>query len=196
MNVLVACEFSGVVREAFKRKGHLAVSCDFRPSEQVGLHHRGNVLDILSGCHVIDPFTGRVVGVDYWDILIAHPPCTHLATSGARWFGEKKEQQKRALAFVWQLMYPPIRKRALENPIGIISSVFEPPTQIIQPWQFGHGECKATCLWLRDLPSLKPTDIVTGREQNIWLAGQTHARKYDRSRTYTGIAAAMAEQWG
>lgn len=132
MRVLVACEFSGVVREAFTAKGHDAWSCDLLPTEQPGQHIQGDVLQVLK---------------DDWDLMIAHPPCTHLCVSGARWFKEKQEEQTAALKFVCQLLNAPIPMIALENPVGIISSRVRPPDQIIQPWQFGHGETKATCLW-------------------------------------------------
>lgn len=182
MRILVACEFSGIVRESFAALGHDAWSCDLLeteiPSEK---HYKGDVLDIL----------------DYgWDCMIAHPPCTHLAVSGARWFKDKKIQQEKALEFVKLLLDAPIERIALENPISIISSKIRKPDQIIQPWQFGHGETKATCLWLKNLPKLIPTNIVEGRTARIHKLPPSPDRWKERSRTYLGIAKAMAEQWG
>jgi hypothetical protein len=180
MRVLIACEFSGIVRDAFAALGHDAWSCDMLPSERDGNHIQGNVLDVLS---------------DGWDLMIAHPPCTHLAVSGARWFKDKQIEQAEALAFVRNLLNAPIRRIALENPISIISSQIRKPDQIIQPWQFGHPETKATCLWLKNLPALAPTDIVSGREQRVWKLPPSPHRWKERSRTLTGIAHAMASQW-
>ena len=181
MKVLVACEYSGVVRDAFIKQGHDAISCDLLPTEQPGPHYEGDVLDILN---------------DDWDLMIAHPPCTHLAVSGARWFKDKQEEQKEALDFVRVLLDAPIKHIALENPVSIISSKIRKPDQIIQPWQFGHGETKKTCLWLKNLPLLQPTKIVEGREQRIWKMPPSKDRWKLRSITYQGIADAMAEQWG
>lgn len=181
MRVLIACEFSGIVRDAFLKKGHDAVSCDLIPSEKPGPHIRGDVLAHLS---------------DGWDLMIAHPPCTHLAVSGARWFHLKKQEQIEALDFVRQLLNAPIAKIALENPISIISSKIRKPDQIIQPWQFGHGETKATCLWLKGLPLLVSTKIVGGRKPRVHFASPGPNRWKERSRTIQGIADAMAEQWG
>lgn len=181
MRVLVACEYSGVVREAFKKKGHDAWSCDLLPSEIEGNHYRGDVLDILD---------------DGWDLMIAHPPCTHLAVSGARWFKDKQKEQQGALEFVRTLLAAPIPRIALENPISIISSRIRKPDQILQPWQFGHGETKATCLWLKGLPALTPTQIVEGREARVHKMTPSPDRWKERSRTYQGIADAMASQWG
>lgn len=182
MRVLVACEFSGVVRDAFRARGHDAWSCDLLPSETGPIHHiRGDVLGYLD---------------IHWDLMIAHPPCTHLAVSGARWFKEKQEEQAEALDFVRALLDAPIPRIALENPISIISSRIRKPDQIIQPWMFGHGETKATCLWLKGLPKLVPTDIVGGREARVHRMAPGPDRWRERSRTYPGIAAAMAEQWG
>ena len=157
------------------------MSCDLLPTEQPGSHHEGPVEDIL--------YAG-------WDLMIAHPPCTHLAVSGARWFKDKLPEQAEALEFVRLLMDAPVPKIALENPISIISSRIRKPDQIIQPWQFGHGEVKATCLWLKDLPLLAPTGIVTGREARVHRAPPGPERWKQRSRTLPGIAAAMAKQWG
>jgi site-specific DNA-cytosine methylase len=181
LRVLVACEYSGAVRDAFAALGHEAWSCDLLPSEKPGKHHRGDVREIL--------YLG-------WDLMVAHPPCTHLAVSGARWFKDKVEEQAASLEFVRLLLAAPIDRIALENPISIISSRIRKPDQIIQPWQFGHGETKATCLWLKGLPKLNPTNIVQGREQRVWKMPPGPDRWKERSRTYTGIAAAMAEQWG
>lgn len=181
MKVLIACEFSGVVRDAFRAMGHSAVSCDLLPSETDGPHLQCNVLPILG---------------DGWDLMIAHPPCTHLAVSGARWFADKVAEQLAALEFVQRLLDAPIPRIALENPISIISSRIRKPDQIIQPWQFGHGETKATCLWLKGLPKLTPTNVVEGREGKVWKMPPSPFRWKERSRTYTGIAQAMAAQWG
>lgn len=182
MRVLVACEFSGVVREAFRKKGHDAWSCDLIPAEDGSLYHyRCNVLDILGNS---------------WDLMVAHPPCTHLAVSGARWFKDKLVEQADALRFVGILLTAPIPRIALENPVSIISSRIRKPDQIIQPWQFGHGETKKTCLWLKNLPLLKPTKIVSGRSARVHREPPGPDRWKNRSRTYTGIAEAMAEQWG
>ena len=181
MKVLVACEFSGLVRDAFIKKGHKAISCDFLPTERPGPHYEGDVFDILDSS---------------FDLLIAFPPCTHLAVSGARWFKDKKQEQKEALSFVRRLMEAPIERIAIENPISVISSKIRKPDQIIQPWMFGHGETKATCLWLKNLEKLVPTNIVEGREARIHKMPPSKDRWRERSRTFTGIAEAMSEQWG
>lgn len=183
MKVLIACEYSGVVREAFRNRGHDALSCDLLPTEIEGPHYKGDVLDIID---------------DGWDLMIAHPPCTHLAVSGARHFAAKKASgvQDEALAFVHKLLDADIPRIALENPISIISTRIRKPDQIIQPWQFGHGETKATCLWLKNLPKLIPTNIVEGREQRVHLMPPSPNRWKERSRTFQGIADAMAQQWG
>lgn len=185
MRVLIACEFSEIVKKAFKKRGHNAWSCDYLPGEGGGLFHiQDNVLNWL-------------VPISWdWDLMIAFPPCTHLAVSGARWFKQKEEKQEQALRFVRQLLDAPIPRIALENPIGVISTKIRKPDQIIQPWQFGHGETKATCLWLKNLPLLKPTNIVEGREGRVWKEPPNKDRWKNRSRTYQGIADAMAEQWG
>ena len=180
MRVLIACEFSGIVREAFKKKGHDAWSCDLLPTDILGQHIQGDILDILN---------------DGWDLMIAHPPCTHLAVSGARWFKDKKKEQVEALGFVQTLLDAPIKKTALENPISVISTKIRKPDQIIQPWQFGHGETKATCLWLKNLPKLEPTKIVSGREARVHKMPPGPNRWKERSRTFQGIADAMANQW-
>ena len=181
MKVLVACEYSGTVRDAFSNMGMYALSCDLLPTEKPGNHYQGSVLDIIN---------------DGWDLMIAHPPCTHLAVSGARWFKDKKEEQKEALAFVQLLLDAPIKHIALENPVSIISSHIRKPTQTIQPWQYGHGEVKRTCLWLKNLPPLVPTNIVDGREPKVHRMPPSADRWKERSRTYQGIADAMAHQWG
>lgn len=184
MRVLIACEFSGTVRRAFRALGHDAWSCDLLPAEDGGEHFQYDVLDVLSG------------GGDGWDLMIAHPPCTHLAVSGARWFKEKVTEQAVALEFVRRLLNAPVPRIALENPISIISSRIRKPDQIVHPWMFGHGETKATCLWLKGLPPLAPTMVVAGREQRIWKMAPSPDRWKERSRTFPGIAAAMASQWG
>ena len=181
MKVFVVCEFSGIVRDEFIAKGHDAWSCDLLPSERPGNHTQGNCLDYLNGG---------------WDLMIAHPPCTHLAVSGARWFKDKRTQQEEALAFVQRLMDAPIKKICIENPISIISTRIGKPTQIIQPWMFGHGETKSTCLWLKNLPKLKSTNIVMGRESRIHKMPPSKDRWKERSKFYKGIAKAMADQWG
>ncbi len=182
MRVLVACEYSGEVRRAFAALGHNAYSCDLLPSEDNSpCHIQGDVRDILGS---------------EWDLMIAHPPCTHLSVSGARWFKDKQVEQAAALDFVRDLMAAPINRIAIENPISIISSRIRKPDQIIQPWQFGHGETKATCLWLKNLPKLAPTNIVEGREARVHKMPPGPDRWKERSRTYTGIAQAMAAQWG
>ena len=181
MKVLVACEFSGTVREAFRAKGHCATSVDLLPSERPGPHIQGDVRD---------------VDLSRYDLLIAHPPCTHLAVSGARWFKDKLTEQAEALDFVRWLMAAPVPRIAIENPVSIISSRIRRPEQIIQPWMFGHGETKATCLWLKGLPKLTPTNIVAGREGRVWRLPPSPDRWKLRSATFEGIAQAMAQQWG
>jgi len=183
MRVLVACEFSGHVRDAFISRGHDAISCDLLPTSSLlpGKHYQGDVLDIID---------------DGFDLMIAHPPCTHLAVSGARWFKDKVEEQLQALEFVKALLDAPIPKICLENPVSVISTRIKKPSQIIQPWQFGHGETKKTCLWLKGLPSLVPTDVVPGRESRIHKMSPSSDRWLKRSITYPGIAKAMASQWG
>ncbi len=181
MKVLIACEYSGVVRDAFLARGHDAMSCDLLPTDVAGPHYQGDVFDIIN---------------NGWDLMIAHPPCTHLAVSGARWFKDKQQEQAEALDFVRRLLAASVAKIALENPISIISSRICKPDQIIQPWQFGHGETKATCLWLKNLPKLTPTNIVEGREAKVHRMPPSPNRWKERSRTYQGIANAMAAQWG
>ena len=181
MRVLVGCEFSGIVRDAFAARGHDAWSCDLLPTERPGNHYEGDIFDILD---------------EQWDLAIFHPPCTHLSVSGARWFKDKQAEQAAALAFVHDLLTCGVPKIALENPIGIISTKIRKPDQIIQPWQFGEPYQKSTCLWLKGLPKLVPTDIVEGREQKCWKESPGPNRWKNRSRTYEGIARAMSDQWG
>jgi len=181
MRVLIACEYSGRVRDAFRALGHDAMSCDLLPTEVEGPHHMGDVTELLH------------MG---WDLMIAHPPCTHLAVSGSRWFKDKVREQAEALVFVQTLMDAPIPRIAIENPISVISSRIRKPDQIIQPWQFGHGETKATCLWLKGLPKLMPTNVVDGREARVHRMPPGPDRWKERSRTYSGVAEAMAAQWG
>jgi hypothetical protein len=193
VKVLVACEFSGVVRDAFLRRGHDAVSCDLLPTENPGPHVQGDVLPLLD---------------QEWDLMIAHPPCTYLCSSGLHWNKRRPERAaltEEALQFVLTLLLARIPRIALENPIGCISTRHRKPDQIIHPWQFGEDASKATCLWLRNLPLLVPTNILPGgrkaRRANQTASGQNKLgpspeRAMERARTYTGIAEAMAEQWG
>lgn len=183
MRVLIACEYSGVVRDAFAKLGHDAMSCDLLPTEHPGQHYQGDIRDVIDGC---------------WDLMIAHPPCTHLSVSGARHFAEKKldGRQQSAISFFMMLAKADIPMIAIENPVCIMSSLYRKPSQIIQPWQFGHGETKATCLWLKNLAPLTPTDIVAGRENRIHRMPPSADRWKERSRTFQGIADAMANQWG
>lgn len=183
MRILVGCEYSGRVRDAFTLMGHDAVSCDLLPSESTGAHIQGDITPLLA---------------KKWDMIIAFPPCTHLASSGARWFEEKRAdgRQKAAIDFFMSIANADCQKIAIENPVGIMSSMWRKPDQIIHPWQFGHGETKRTCLWLKGLPPLTPTNIVGGREQRIWKMPPSPDRAKKRSLTYLGIANAMAEQWG
>ena len=190
MKVLIACEYSGTVRDAFIAQGHEAISCDLLATDATGPHYQGDVRDILG---------------DGFDLMIAHPPCTHLAVSGARWFKDKQTEQAEALDFVRLLLGASIEKIALENPISIISSRIRKPDQIIQPWQFGHPESKSTCLWLKNLPKLIATNILplpaNGRWENQTPSGQNKLGPSEdwwklRSVTYKGIAQAMASQWG
>jgi site-specific DNA-cytosine methylase len=181
MKILVACEYSGTVRDAFIAAGHDAMSCDLLPTDAPGPHYQGDVRDVLG---------------DGWDLMVAHPPCTHLAVSGARWFKDKQVEQAEALEFVRLLMAAPISRIAIENPVSIISSRIRKPDQVIQPWMFGHGETKATCLWLKNLPKLTPTEIVSGREARVHRLPPSLDRWKIRSTTYRGIASAMARQWG
>lgn len=183
MRILIACEFSGTVRDAFKERGHDAWSCDLLPTDRPGNHIHGDVREVLT---------------EEWDMIIAHPPCTHLAVSGSRWFKDKREDgsQQAAIDFFLLFAKHPCKKKVIENPICIMSSVYRKPDQIIQPWMFGHGETKATCLWLYGVPKLTPTDVVEGREARIHKLPPTPDRWKKRSVTYSGIAKAMAQQWG
>lgn len=181
MRALVACEFSGVVRDALAAVGVDAWSCDLAPCERGGKHLQCDVRDVLG---------------DGWDMMIAHPPCTHLAVSGARWWRGREREQADAVALVVELWTAPIARVCIENPVGCLSTRWKRPTQIVQPWQFGHGETKATCLWLRGLPDLEPTNVVAGRESRIHKMAPGPNRGRERSRTYPGIAWAMADQWG
>lgn len=179
--VLVACEFSGIVRDAFIAAGHDAVSVDLLPSERPGPHLIADVRDL-----------------DLADVslLVAFPPCTHLAVSGARWFPGKRREQAEALDFVRWIMAAPVARIAVENPVSVISSHIRRPDVIVQPWWFGHGEVKATCLWLTNLPPLVPTDVVEGRTARVHRMAPGPDRWRERSRTLPGLAAAMAAQWG
>lgn len=181
MRVLIACEFSGIVRDAFLHKGHEAWSCDLLQTESPGPHKQQNILEILG---------------EGWDLMIAHPPCTYLTVAGARWFKGREQQQEDALDFVVDLLNAPIPKIALENPIGVISTRVRKPTQIVHPWWFGHTESKATCLWLKGLPKLTPTQIVTPWHTSVHHAAPGSERWKKRSRTFKGLAEAMAQQWG
>lgn len=180
MRVLVACEYSGRVRDAFLRRGHDALSCDLDPTDVPGPHYEGDVFDIIN---------------DGWDLMVAHPPCTALCVSGNGTYADSKEREE-AIEFFRRFLEAPIPKIAVENPVGVISTHIRKPDQYIQPWQFGHGETKKTGLWLKNLPLLTPTNIVEGRENRIWKMSPGPNRGKDRSLTYLGIAEAMAEQWG
>ena len=183
MRVLIACEYSGRVRDAFLKLGHEAMSCDLLPTDEPGPHYQGDVRDVL----------------DYpWDLMIAHPPCTDLSVSGARHFAVKRMdgRQQSGASFFIMLAKSGIPRIAIENPVCVMSSLWRKPDQVIQPWQFGHGETKATCLWLTGLPKLTPTDVVEGREQRIHKMPPSADRWKLRSATFPGIADAMAAQWG
>ena len=185
MKILVACEYSGVVRDALIRGGHDAMSCDLLPTDVPGPHYQGDVFDVI----------------DYpWDLMIAHPPCTHLSVSGSRHFAAKRMdgRQQSAVSFFMALVRRSehIPMTAIENPVCIMSSLYRKPDQVIHPWQFGHGETKATCLWLKGLPLLKPTNVVDGREARIHRMPPSPDRWKERSKTYSGIAQAMSDQWG
>ena len=184
MKVLVACEESQEVCKAFRAKGHEAYSCDLEPCS--GGHPEWHIQDDVLN-HILHP----------WDMVIAFPPCTDLAVSGARWFKEKRASGRQQASIAFFTAFVTLQcKWAIENPIGIMSKLYRKPDQIIQPWQFGHGETKATCLWLNGLPKLTPTDIVEGREQRIWKMPPSPERSKLRSKTFPGIAKAMADQWG
>lgn len=190
MRVLVACEFSGVVRRAFRALGHDAWSLDLLPAEDNDLHHLYDY-DLSIGLKFDDLFQRQP-----WDMMIAFPPCTHLAVSGARWFKDKRYEQAAAVDFVRMLSNAPIPHIAIENPIGVLSTQWRKPDQIIQPWWFGHGETKATCLWLKGLPLLVATDVVSGRVARVHRESPGPDRRKNRSRTLQGVAEAMATQWG
>lgn len=188
MRVLVACEYSGTVRDAFTAKGHYAMSCDLLPTESEGPHYQGDVFDVIN---------------DGWDLMIAHPPCTHLAVSGAAWFYRKEKEQAEALEFVRKLMDADIPKICIENPVSIISTRIKKPDQIIQPYEYGHEASKKTCLWLKGLPKLQATKIVSkgefityksGKRMPAWYAKSWGDGKA-RSKFWSGIAEAMANQW-
>jgi hypothetical protein len=191
MKVLVGCECSGTVRDAFLEKGHDAISCDLKPSTRPGPHYQGDVMDIIN---------------DGWDLAVFHPDCTHLAVSGARWFYKKQKEQKEALDFVRLLMSADIPKIAIENPVSIISTHIRKPDQIVQPYMFGDPHTKTTCLWLKNLPLLQPTNIVSKGKRHITKSGKSLPEWYNlppsedraeiRSKTFEGFARAMAEQWG
>jgi hypothetical protein len=183
MKVLIACEYSGTVRDAFIRGGgHDVMSCDLLPTDKPGPHYQGDVFDIIN---------------DGWDLMIAHPPCTHLAVSGARHFAEKRAdgRQQDGIDFFMALANAVIPKICIENPVCIMSTIWRKPDQIIQPWQYGHGETKSTCFWLKGLPLLQPTDVVEGRADRIHKMPPSADRWKLRSQTYQGIADAMAKQW-
>ena len=196
MKILIACEFSGTVRDAFAKLGHDAWSCDLEPTETPGQHYQGDMFDIVN---------------NGWDLIIAHPPCTHLAVSGARHFEKKRAdgRQQQGIDFFMRVVNIDVPKLAVENPIGIMSSLYRKPDQIIQPWEYGHNATKSTCLWLKGLPLLKPTNIVdkgefvtfpSGKRMNKWYADSSKLspkeREKWRNKTFQGIADAMAEQWG
>lgn len=184
MRILVACEESGIVTRALRANGHSAFSADIQETSggDRRWHIRGDVSPLLS---------------EPWDAILAFPPCTHLASSGARWWSAKRAdgRQQAAIAFFLACYHANAPRVAVENPVGLMSTVFRKPDQIIQPWQFGHGETKATCLWLRGLPPLQATDIVEGRTPRVWRLPPSPDRAKLRSKTYPGVAAAMANQW-
>ena len=194
MKVLIACEYSGRVRDAFTKLGHDAMSCDILETESPGNHYKGDVRDVLDG---------------EWDLMVAHPPCTYLTVSANKWYKDQPERKsgtlvgqarrnarEEAIFFFMLLMTCNIPRVAIENPIGIMSSRYRKPDQVLQPWMFGHGETKATCLWLKNLPKLEATNVVEGREQRLHLLSPSKDRAKLRSKTYQGIADAMAMQWG
>jgi site-specific DNA-cytosine methylase len=198
VRVLVACEYSGRVRQAFRAMGHHAYSCDVLPAEDGSTFHiQRDVREILSGWAPLEHWQTEHDRTP-WDLMVAHPPCTDLAVSGSRWFPAKVAdgRQQAAIDFFMALASAPIERIAIENPVSIMSTRWRKPDQIIQPWQFGHGETKATCLWLKGLPKLTPTNIVAGREARVHRMSPAPDRWKDRSRTYQGIADAMAAQWG
>jgi hypothetical protein len=182
--ILIACEFSGIVRDAFLKQGHDAISCDLLPTESPGPHYQGDIRDIL---------------YQKWDLVIGHPPCTRLANSGVRWLAERNlwDDLKESCAFFRLFLDHPCPKICIENPIPHKYAIEKigKYDQLIQPWMFGHGESKAICLWLKGLPKLKPTNIVDGREQKVWRMGPSENRAKERAKFYAGIAEAMAIQW-
>jgi hypothetical protein len=182
MKILIACEYSGTVRDSFIAMGHEVMSCDLLPTDKPGPHYQGDVFDIIN---------------DGWDLMVAHPPCTHLAVSGARHFAEKRAdgRQQAGIDFFMALANAVIPKICIENPVCIMSTIWRKPDQIIQPWQYGHGETKSTCFWLKGLPLLQPTDVVEGRADRIHKMPPSADRWKLRSQTYQGIADAMAQQW-
>tara|TARA_R100000654_G_scaffold38569_2_gene64330 strand:+ start:28 stop:642 length:615 start_codon:yes stop_codon:yes gene_type:complete len=188
MKVLVACEYSGKTRDSFTRNGHDAMSCDFLPTESPGKHYQGDVRDIIN---------------DGFDLMVAHPSCQHLAVSGAKHFYRKEKEQKESLDFVRMLMNCNIPRWCIENPISVISSAIRPPDQIIQPYEYGDPFQKSTCLWLKNLPLLRPTKIVhkgefyispSGKKLPAWYSNSKNWK--DRSRTFSGISNAFGDQWG
>lgn len=191
MRVLIACEFSGIVRDAFAARGHYAMSCDILPTESPGPHYQGDVFDIIN---------------NNWDLIIAHPPCTDLAVSGAAWFEQKRKdgRQQKSIDFFMRFLVAPCHKIAIENPVGIMSTFYRKPDQIIHPWMFGHPEQKSTCLWLKGLPKLKETKNVKAEmltlpkneRERLHYLPPSKDRWKERSKTFVGIAKAMAEQWG
>lgn len=207
MNILIACEESQRVCAAFREKGHNAYSCDILPcsGSHPEWHIQSNVLEILNPIELC-PDGIQFFTMDYayhafpgkWDLIVAFPPCTHLAVSGARYFEQKRKdgRQQQGINFFMEFTKADCERIAIENPIGIMSTQYRKPDQIVQPWMFGHGETKATCLWLKNLPKLKPTNIVEGREQRVWKMAPGPERAKERSKTFEGIAKAMAEQWG
>jgi len=185
VNVIIGCEFSGIVRDAFIERGHDAISVDLLDSERPGPNHIvGDLFSFLSRSRV------------KWDLMIFFWPCTNMAVSGARWFHLKRKEQARDVAAFKRLMEWPIPRVAGENPIGVLSTLYRKPDQILQPWMFGHGETKATCIWKKGLPDLKPTNIVSGRHGRVWREAPSPDRWKNRSRTLPGLAEAFAEQWG
>lgn len=201
MNVLVACEESQRVCIAFREKGHNAFSCDIEPCSggHPEWHIMQDVVPLLNGRCSFNTMDGIEHSIDgKWDLIVAFPPCTHLAVSGARYFEQKRKdgRQQQGIDFFMEFTKANCEKIAIENPIGIMSTHYRKPDQIIQPWMFGHGETKATCLWMKNLPKLEPTNIVDGREQRIWKMPPGTERAKERSKTFPGIAQAMAEQWG
>lgn len=214
MNVLIACEESQRVCTAFREKGHNAFSCDILQCSggHPEWHIQGDALELLNPNTQFEGLSHEYYGIKpfrtmdgehhfvtgKWDLIVAFPPCTHLAVSGARYFEQKRKdgRQQQGISFFMEFTKADCEKIAIENPIGIMSTHYRKPDQIIHPWMFGHGETKATCLWLKNLPKLEPTNIVDGREQRIWKMPPGPERAKERSKSYEGIAKAMAYQWG